>query len=67
MLTKEQAIIISGFTGTLCCPFHLLHEDVENRMGCSVFTHQFGQKVFIDVVKELYRKDFIALCYKGDI
>lgn len=63
-LTKEQAIIISGFTGITCCNFGLLHEDVEKRLGEPVMTHQFGDKDFSDKIKELYREDFLAICYK---
>ena len=62
-LTKEQAIIISGFTGITCCNFGLLHEDVEKRMGHPVWTHQFGDEAFMDKVKALYRDDFIDMCY----
>lgn len=65
-LTKEQAIIISGFTGVTCCSFRLLHEDVEKRLGHSVWAHQFGNEVFANRVEELYREDFLALCYNDE-
>ena len=64
-LTKEQAIIISGFTGITCYNFGLFHEDVERRLGHPVLRHQFGDSGFIGKVKELYRDDFIAMCYEG--
>ena len=63
-LSKQQAIIISGYTGFTCCNFSLLHEDVEKRLGQPVFTHMFGDKDFVDNhVKPLYKDDFISLCY----
>lgn len=65
-LTKEQAIVISGFTGITCCSFGLLHEDVEKRLGYPVWTHQFGDEEFSDKVKALYRGDFLALCYDDE-
>ena len=37
-LSKQQAIIISGYTGVTCCNFSLLHEDVEKRLGQPVFS-----------------------------
>lgn len=60
-LTKEQAIVITGFTGITACNFGDLHEDVEKRMGHPVWTHMFGDKDFVQKVKDLYRADFIAM------
>lgn len=60
-LTKEQAIIISGYTGVLICNFADLHEDVEKRMGRPVWTHEFGDENFTREVEDLYRDDFIDL------
>lgn len=64
-LTKEQAIVISAYTGIMCCSFSLLHEDVEKRFGCPVFTHQFGDREFMEKIQEVYREDFIGMCYTG--
>lgn len=60
--TKEQAIIVMGFTGKATCNFGDFQEDVEKRLGHPVCTHQFGNKKFADKVKELYKEDFIAMC-----
>ena len=61
-LTKEQAVVITGFTGINVGRFGDFHEDVEKRLGRPVFTHEFGYKYFIDELKELYREDFIKMC-----
>lgn len=60
-LTKEQAIVISGFTGIVACNFSLLHEDVEKRLGRPFLTHEFATER--ETVRELYREDFLKLCY----
>lgn len=60
-ITKEQAVVLSGFTGILMCNFGDLHGDVEKRMGHPVWTHQFGSQEFSEKVKQLYRDDFMAL------
>ena len=61
-LTKEQAIIITGFTGVIACrSFSDLQEDVDKRLGYATYTHQYGDKEFADKVKELYREDFLKL------
>ena len=59
--TKEQAIVITGFTGKLACKFADFHEDVEKRLDEPVFTHQFGDKDFAKQIEELYRADFLAM------
>lgn len=61
-LTKEQAIIITGFTGCTCCNFSDFHADVEKRYGRPIFTHEFGDTRFSEIIMELYRHDFMLLC-----
>lgn len=60
-LTKEQAIILTGFTGIACCKFSYFHEDVEKRLGHPVFTHEFGSKEFSEKLKDIYKEDFLKL------
>lgn len=60
-LTKEQAVIISGFTGILCGEFSDFHADVEKRLGRGVQTFEFGFKEFATEVKRLYEADFIEM------
>lgn len=61
-LTKEQAIVIMGYTGISTCNFSDFHADVERRLGHSVWTHTFGEKEFVEELKELYREDFLKIC-----
>lgn len=65
-LTKEQAIIVMGYTGISTCSFGHFHEDVEKRFGRPIFTHQFGNKEFTEEIKEKYKEDFIAICYQEE-
>jgi hypothetical protein len=61
-LTKEQAIIITGFTGFSAIPLQDFVADLERRSGKQVWTHQFADENFMEEVKELYRDDFVAMC-----
>lgn len=61
-LTLQQAIIVSGYTGFMACPFSNFHEDVEKRLGRPVFTHEFGNKEMSLRISDLYKDDFIAMC-----
>lgn len=61
-LTKEQAVVITGFTGIMACnSFSDLQQEVDKRLGYPTFTHQYGNKTFADEVKELFREDFLKL------
>lgn len=60
-LTKDQAVVISGFTGILCGEFSDFHTDVEKRLGRGVQTFEFGSKEFAAEVKKLYEADFIGM------
>lgn len=66
-LTKEQAIVISAYTGFLCCDFGDMHEDVEKRLGSPILSHMFGSQKFVDdVIKPLYKEDFISMVPEED-
>lgn len=60
-LTKEQAIVLTGFTGILHGSFSDFHEDVEKRFDHGIFTHMFADKSFVEKVKLMYTDDFLAM------
>lgn len=62
-LTKEQSVILTGFTGILHGSFSDFHEDVEKRLGRPIYTHEFI--ALNNDIKALYADDFIAIQYEG--
>lgn len=60
-LTKEQAIVITGYTMITACRFSDLHADVEKRLSRPVSVHEFANEDFIREVKEAYRLDFLDM------
>lgn len=59
-LTKEQAIVVTGYTGFMIVnSFSDFHEDLERRMGRPVWTHEIPS--LTARIQELYREDFLAL------
>ncbi len=61
-LTKEQAIILTGFTGiSMVDEFAIFHEDVEKRLNRPVLTHEIP--TLADEIKQLYSDDFKKLVY----
>lgn len=63
-LTKEQGIVLTGYTGLLMCSFSDFHEAVEARLNRPVFTHEFGDKEFSQELKSIYKSDFMSLIQK---
>lgn len=62
-LTKEQALIITGFTGIMAVDsFGDFHEDVAKRLGRSIFTHEFP--ALKQEIKDAYEKDFMTIVYR---
>jgi hypothetical protein len=61
-LDLDQAIVISAYTGVLICPFSAMHKEIEKRLGYPVFTHQLGDKIFIESqVRPAFKDDFLSL------
>lgn len=65
-LTKEQAAIISAYTGIKCCDFSAVHEYIEKILGRPVWTHELANKALWEKIKEASKQDFLAICYKGE-
>ena len=65
-LTKEQAIIISAYTGFIACEFSDLHKAVEKKIGRPLWTHQFGSEELMEEIRDAFREDFLAICYQGE-
>jgi hypothetical protein len=64
-LTKEQAVILMGYTGIVLCDFNDFHKDVEERLGRPVFDVMFGSEEFMEKLKPYYEADFFALLPEG--
>lgn len=62
-LTKEQANILTGYTGILFGAFGDYLEDVEKRLGRPVWTHQLP--ALEKEITEAYREDFFAILPDG--
>jgi hypothetical protein len=59
-LTKDQAAILSAYTGFLCGNFSDLHRYAEKVLGRPIWTHQFPS-----ISEELHlasKADFLAIC-----
>lgn len=60
-LTKEQAVVLTAYTGILMCNFSDFHEYVEKILGRSVWTHEFGDKETSELIKQKSKEDFMKL------
>lgn len=64
-LTKEQAIIVSAYTGFLCCNFSDMHKAVEEKLNRPVFNIEFASNE--DEVREAFKEDFLSICAEGAV
>lgn len=64
-LTKEQALLLSAYTGVLLCEsFGDLHEYIEKIVERPVFTHEMAEKDFWEKVKEKLKPQILEIIYK---
>ncbi len=61
-LTPEQAVIITAYTGVLCCPFGVFHIYAERVIGRSIWTHEFANPELWAALKLRTKSEFIAIC-----
>lgn len=62
MLDKYQATVITGYTGIMMVDMSSFHKDVESRFGRSIWSHEFGDRDFMEEVRDMYKEEFLALC-----
>lgn len=60
-LTKEQAVVVSGYTGFLICDFSDLHAEIEKRFRRPVFTHELGDDEMFKQVQAKFKLDFLEM------
>lgn len=64
-LTKEQALLLSAYTGVLLCEkFSDLHEYIEKIAGRPVFTHEMGKTDFMIKLQEKLKPQILKIIYK---
>jgi hypothetical protein len=62
-MTKREGAIISAFTGIMVVnSFSDVQEYADELFGYPTFTHQFGDKGFVEEFKEKSKADFMNLC-----
>jgi hypothetical protein len=60
-LTREQAAIISAYTGSLAGPFEDMHEYVDGLPGFKGIMTT-GLALMRDSIREASKADFVAIC-----
>jgi hypothetical protein len=61
-LTKEQAVIITAYTGIGCCKFSDFHKYTEEIMGEPIWTHEFANAELWEQLKEKTKESFLSIC-----
>ena len=60
-MTEKERIIVSAYTGYLMCDFSKVHEYIEQKLGRSVWTHEFADEKLFEEIQDKCRDDFRAL------
>lgn len=60
-MTKNEAAIVSAYTGILIGEFSAMHEYVENLLGRPVLTHEFASKWLTEEIHKKAKEDFCAI------
>lgn len=64
-MTKQEAAIVSAYTGYLIGSFDEMHKYVEKIFNRPVFTHEFADPKFAELIKMKCKKDYINIVVKG--
>lgn len=64
-MTKHETILITAFTGILCCEISDFHAFVEQRIGQPVWTHEMGSPAFWAEIRDAVRDEFLSLCQQA--
>lgn len=65
-MTYQEAIIISCYTGYVCCEFSDMHEAVEKKLGFPVWTHEFADKEIMEKIRAAFKEDFLSILPKKE-
>jgi hypothetical protein len=64
-MTKQEAAIISAYTGVLIGKFSDTHEYIERILKRPVFTHELGNKKIWEQIKSNSYNDFVSIKIEG--
>lgn len=64
-MTKQEAAIVSAYTGIMLGSFSDLHKYSEEILGRPIFTHEFGNEKVANEIKEKSKPDFMKLVVEG--
>ena len=62
IMTKKEKLIVSAYTGVLMTDFSDLHEFIEKKLGRPVWTHELGNKLIMEELKNAVKEEFLGLC-----
>lgn len=65
-MTQQERLVVSAYTGVLMTDFPLLHQFIEERMGCPIWTHEFADEKVLERIRERIKPEFLALCGRDD-
>ena len=65
MITRRESYIISAYRGYLLGTFSDMHEQIDQKFGRPVWTHEMADRKFEERLRELSKPDFLAIKVDG--
>ena len=65
-MTKQEAIVVSAYTGYCMCDFNEMHKYIEEKLGRPVFTHEFALDLVQNEIHEKVKPDFLKICEEAN-
>jgi len=62
MITKQEKVVVSAYTGVLMRDFSDVHKYIEEKLGRPVWTHEIVSYNVQEEIKRATKPDFLALC-----
>ena len=61
MISKEDAVVLSAYTGVLMCDFADLHTYIEQKLERPVFTHEMASDDLQKELKKASKADLLSI------
>ncbi len=61
-MTKNEAVILSAYTGIVMCDFSDIHEYTEKVLKRPIWTHEFASEDLWVEIREKVKPAFLEIC-----
>lgn len=67
MLTQEQRLVFTAYTGVMFADFNEFHEYAQELLGRELWTHELGYPDTAEALRDASREDFLWLIRESEV